>query len=151
MKRFNLFFIAVMLLGGMVMAQPGSGRTHKNVSPETRAAKMTERMTKELSLNDKQAKEVEALNLEFVTQMAANRFEKPAKRDSSCCKKQDKAHKQGKKEKDEMKKMRGNMKEARDAREAKLKNILTQEQFAKYQKENEQREERMRSDKRNNN
>ena len=131
MKRFNLFFIAVLFLSGLAMAQPGSGK-HKNVSPETRAAKMTERMTKELSLNDQQAKEIETVNLEFVTQLSANRVQRTAKE---------------KKEKEEIKKMRGNMKEAREARDTKLKSILTEEQYAKYQKENAQREGKMNSNK----
>lgn len=132
MKRFNVFFMSVLLFAGMAMAQPGSGRMHKDVSLKAHAARMTERMTEQLSLDDKQAKEVEAINLEFVTRMAANRVERPAKADS-CCKKQDKAMKPGKKDEVEMKKTGDGIREIRQSYEAKLKKVLTEEQYVKYQ------------------
>lgn len=141
MKKFNLFLIAVILMGGFAFAQPGPGKHQGNVSPETRAKKMTERMVKELSLNESQAKELQAINLEFVTQMKANAIHRDSKgeRPSDKERKSKQADKKAKTDKAEKSKMRDNMKEAHEARDAKLKKVLTEAQYTQYQKNVEQK------------
>ena len=128
-------------MGGFAFAQPGPGKRQGNVSPETRAEKMTERMVKELSLNESQAKELQAINLEFVTQMKANAIHRGSKgeRPSDKERKSKQADKKAKTDKAEKNKMRDNMKEAHEARDAKLKKVLTEAQYTQYQKNVEQK------------
>lgn len=121
MKRFNLFLIAILLMGGIAMAQGPRRGDRKNVTPEMQAQRMTDRMVKEYSLNEKQAKELQAANLEYTKQMQANR-------------EQAKADKKQKREE---------MKTKRDAREAQLKKILTEDQYTAYQKKQAEREKGM--------
>lgn len=121
MKRFNLFLMAILLMGGVVMAQGSKRGDRKEVTPEVQAQHMTDRMVKEFSLNEKQAKELQAANLEFAKQMQAN-------------KEQAKAEKKQKREE---------MKTMRDARDARLKKILTQDQYTAYQKKQADREKGM--------
>lgn len=121
MKRFNLFLMAILLMGGVVMAQDSRRGDKKDVTPEVRAQRMTDRMVKEYSLNEKQAKELQAANLELVKQMQVN-------------KEQAKAEKRQKRE---------DMKSMRDAREAQLKKILTTDQYTAYQKKQAEREKGM--------
>ncbi|WP_242923696.1 DUF4890 domain-containing protein [Pontibacter liquoris] len=88
-------------------------------SPEERAKLRTEKLTKELGLNNSQAKQLEALNLKQSQEMQALRADhtrgeklSPAQRE------QKKAH--------------------HAAYEASLKDILTKKQYAQYQEKREQ-------------
>lgn len=116
MKKLNVVLVVLMMFGGITMAQPGQGKGHKNVSPEMRAQKMTERMAKELSLDAAQTKQLEVANFELTKQMQANMSEQ----------------KLTKEQKMEMKQQREAIKAARKAHEVELKKILTEEQYAKY-------------------
>ena len=66
MKKISLFLISVMLLSGMAIAQNRPDKNRENLSPEVRAEKMTERMSKELSLNDEQKQQVKEINLVYI-------------------------------------------------------------------------------------
>ena len=49
MKRISFLLAALLMMGGMVMAQ-GPRRGGQDMDPKTRAERMTERMAKEYSL-----------------------------------------------------------------------------------------------------
>ena len=56
MKRIVFFMVTLFLMGGVMMAQ--GPRDGKKMDPKARAEKMTERMAKELSLNDTQKQQL---------------------------------------------------------------------------------------------
>jgi hypothetical protein len=90
-------------------------RKHKMRTPEERATNQTARMTTDLGLNEKQAQEVKAINLEFAKKTAANREASRAEREK--CKAE---------KKDQCDKMRAEKGEA-------MKKVLTPEQYAKFE------------------
>lgn len=137
MKRICLILLSVCMLGGLVMAQKPVKKDA--MTPEARAEKMTTRMVKELSLNNKQAAQIKVLNLELVTRMQAKKVDLKLVRQEIVC---DSCKKVKKEKKAEMKEMRAGMKEAKEAREAELKTILTPEQYSLYQKNMEQRSQK---------
>lgn len=62
MKRISFLIIAIILMGGVAMAQGHRKGGNRKVDPKERAERMTERMVKEYSLNDAQKKELLAAN-----------------------------------------------------------------------------------------
>lgn len=58
--------IALLLMGSMAMAQGHRKGGNREVDPKERAERMTERMAKELSLNDAQKKELLNANMDLV-------------------------------------------------------------------------------------
>ena len=68
MKRISFLLAALLMMGGMVMAQ-GPRRGGQDMDPKTRAERMTERMAKEYSLNETQKKELLEVNMAFVQKM----------------------------------------------------------------------------------
>lgn len=133
MKRINLFLIMV-LLTGLAMAQKPIKK--EVVTPQAQAQKMTRRMEKDLSLSPQQTREVQILNLEFASQMKAVSLDKKELRNKVAC---DSCKKIAQKQKMVTKNMHTEIKENKEAREAKLKTILTKEQYELYQKNMEQR------------
>ena len=71
MKRISFLLAALLMMGGMVMAQ-GPRRGGQDMDPKTRAERMTERMAKEYSLNEDQKQQLQDVNLTWVQKMAAN-------------------------------------------------------------------------------
>lgn len=128
MKKLNLLLIAIFALGSVSMAQEQRGE-RRNMDPEAHATEMTQRMVKQLSLTDDQAKELKAVNLEFTTQMKASRDEmrKGAQEQSAS------------NEKPQMNGMPEKYKAAIDAYEAKIQKILTKEQYEQYLKTKSER------------
>lgn len=163
MKKIIMTLIATLLMGGMVMAQ-SEQRGKKVVEPKERAERMTERMAKEYSLNDKQKAQLLEANL-ILVEKVGNRPMQPRhqrmKQDAGnkecacCCACSQKArHKseasRGNKKnltdaertqrKVEMQKRHEEMKEVSDAYDAQLKKILTKQQYEEYtKKKNEKR------------
>ena len=130
MKKIVLL-LAVVLMSGIAMAQgQGRGGQNGNTDPKARAEQMTERMTKDLSLTDAQKQKVLELNLAQAEQFAANRPEKPA----------DKADRNSAEAKEAREKMRQEREAAATAYDAKLKAILTPEQYAKYTEQKSKRD-----------
>lgn len=58
--------IALLLMGSVTMAQGHRKGGNRKVDPKERAERMTERMAKELSLNDAQKKELLDANKAFI-------------------------------------------------------------------------------------
>ena len=119
MKKIGFLIVALLLTGGMAMAQ--GMRNGKKMDPKERAEKMTERMAKEYSLNEAQKKDLLEANMALTEKMANRAEDKKA-------------------EKEELRK---EMQNNRDAYDAKLKKILTEEQYAAYSKKQAERQKKM--------
>ena len=150
MKRISFLLAALLMMGGMVMAQ-GPRRGGQDMDPKTRAERMTERMAKEYSLNETQKKELLEVNKAFVQKMGERPGRmKPEMRQGkkgqsqatdSCTCKQDR-RKAPRMSKEDREKMRQEMKASRESYEAGLKKIMTKDQYAAYTKKQAEREQR---------
>ena len=101
---YALFFAGFVLLSSLVYAQ------EKHYSPEQKAEKMTEWMKTNLGLSDEQLPKVQALNLEYAKMNAALKSGTNS-------------------QEEKMAQMKKNMEE----KDAKLKTILTADQFKTYE------------------
>ncbi|HPW71523.1 MAG TPA: DUF4890 domain-containing protein [Bacteroides graminisolvens] len=119
MKKIGFLIVALLLTGGMAMAQ--GPRNGKKMDPKERAERMTERMAKEYSLNEAQKKDLLEANMAFTEKMANRAEDKKAEREE----------------------LRKEMQNNRDAYDAKLKKILTEEQYAAYSKNQAERQKKM--------
>ena len=119
MKKIGFLIVALLLTGGMAMAQ--GPRNGKKMDPKERAEKMTERMAKEYSLNEAQKKDLLEANMALTEKMANRAEDKKAEREE----------------------LRKEMQNNRDAYDAKLKKILTEEQYAAYSKKQAERQKKM--------
>lgn len=120
MKKVALLLV-VVLMSGLAMAQQSRGDKQKNMDPKAKAEQRTERMAKSLSLTDAQKQKVLELNIAEAQQLEANRPEKPAKdQQNTEAAKAERQKWQEKKQAD------------KTAYNAKLKTILTPEQYTKY-------------------
>lgn len=61
MKKIGFLIVALLLTGGMAMAQ--GPRNGNKMNPKERAERMTERMAKEYSLNEAQKKDLLEANM----------------------------------------------------------------------------------------
>ncbi len=107
MKKIVLMLALVTGIGYAATAQEAQ-KTRTKVTPEQRAERQAERMKEALQLTEDQKKAIYELNLQSANKMKAY---KKDQRDAN---------------KDQFKKMR-------DEREAKMKSILTPEQYEKHQ------------------
>ena len=119
MKKIGFLIVALLLTGGMAMAQ--GPRNGKKMDPKERAERMTERMAKEYSLNEDQKKDLLEANMALTEKMANRAEDKKAEREE----------------------LRKEMQVNRDAYDAKLKKILTKEQYAAYSKKQAERQKKM--------
>lgn len=116
MKKIGLLMAVLFMAGGLAMAQG----PNRNMDPKKRAAEMTERMVKDYSLTDAQKEKVETLNLDMTEKMS-------------------------KLSDDDRETRRTKMQTIREDYNKKLKEVLTDEQYKKYQKDEEERRQRMRN------
>ena len=125
MKKIFFIMVTLLVTTTMVMAQgkgPKDGKQEK-VDPKVRAERVTERMTKDLSLTDKQKQQVLELNLASFTQKAENKPMPKPKVEGEA---------PAKLTKEQREEMRSEREAERTAYDAKLKFILTPEQYTKY-------------------
>ena len=114
-------FLAVLLVVGLTtFAQEKEGRKEK-LTPEQKVDFQVKRMTKDLDLNEKQAKEVRVLVTKEVTKREAKRAKK----------KEDKAQ--------ERSEMKAEILANQAAMGSDMKKILTAEQYTKWEKNREER------------
>lgn len=166
MKRIVLIWMAALMMGGMAMAQDAR-RSDKKPDPKVHAERMTERMAKEYSLDDAQKKQLLEANLALTEKMGdmpmrrRPDMRKGRRRNASCCCCCDHAdrhhakadrheHRNGRhhqltdeqraQKKEELEKKREEMKAARADYDAKLQKIMTNEQYAAYNKKKDRRE-----------
>ena len=111
MKNQSSFFIVMLLMicSVQVMAQRGQGRS---MDPEQMATRQTERMEKELNLDKEQLELVSEINLKYATKMKEIREANRGDREG----------------------MREGMMAMRDEWGVELKEVLSEEQWAGYQK-----------------
>ena len=131
----------------MTAAMAQDAKSEKKAPKEPTAQEMTDRMAKDLGLDDSQKAKVLALNNEYKDVlrgpgMRRGRGPRPDGQTGATAQQQDQ-QKQQKKERpqmtDEQKaKMKANM-EKRKEYDTKLKQILTEEQYKKFQKQHQRR------------
>ena len=136
MKRISFLLAALLMMGGMVMAQ-GPRRGGQDMDPKTRAERMTERMAKEYSLNEDQKQQLQDVNLTWAQKMAANQGGRS------------KDNKAAKMTKEEREKKMAEMKKSREDYDAQLKKIMTKEQYDSYVKKQAEREKQMKEGRQN--
>jgi len=117
MKRLAFLLVAVLIGTTVAMAQNRGGQ--RQFDPEEMAKRQTEQFKTELELNDTQAEKMEKVLLNSYNEMTALRQEMTGEEDRT--------------------KMREKMTEWRANQQKELKKILTDEQFAKYEKLMEER------------
>ena len=113
----------VLLLASLFVFSVSAQRPDRNskMTPEDRAAKQTEMMNKQLDLTADQQAKIQAINLKYSQQMAAQRSQATEDRQQNM----------------------ENMKTQMEARNAEIKQVLTPEQFEKWQTiRNEMRQNR---------
>ncbi len=122
MKKIIVFAVFMLLLCQISFAQTAATREPKTA--EERAEMVTARLTKALSLNEDQATKVKAIHLE--------RFQKVE------------ALKAKFKEADDKVAARGEAKSAVEEADQKMKEVLTADQFAKYEQQKQDRMQKQR-------
>ncbi|NCC10851.1 MAG: DUF4890 domain-containing protein [Bacteroidia bacterium] len=156
MKKLGFLLVVFVMVGGMALAQ--KPQKAKKMDPKVRVERMTERMAKELSLNDAQKKQLQEANGVLMAQMdschlrpmVGKKGKCPMVRKKGCCQMvacdsiapgKHQRMKVVKRSKEERAKVVETMKSAHQAYEAQLKRILTKEQFEVYTKKKEARQE----------
>lgn len=147
MKKLMMTMVAALMLTATAMAQENNGRREgRNFDPAEMAKAQTERMVQEYGLNEAQKAKLLELNTQYAGKMrmggrggqrGGQRFGGPQGGN------QQGGMQQG--ERPSREQMEARMKEMRENREAynaELKNILTEEQFSKYEEAEKQRMER---------
>lgn len=138
MKRIAFLMFALLMAGTMTMAQGPRRDGQGNRDPKAQAERMTERMAKEYSLNDTQKQQLLEANLEMVKNMGERNRPEPPKEKAK--------EKKGKEKKEAnqltREEVQKKMKESREAYDAKLKKIMTKEQYEAYTKNREERAKR---------
>lgn len=117
MKKFGIALLSFLILSGVSLAQPG------NFNPEDFAKRQTAELKEELSLNADQEKKVYEINLETMKKMGEMRDEMQGGGFEG---------------------MREKMTEVREEQNKKMKKVLTEKQWEKYEKYQEDRRARMR-------
>lgn len=144
MKRIVLIWMIAFLMGGMAMAQRAR-RSDNMPDSKVRAERMTERMAKEYSLNDKQKKQLLEANVVLIEKMedaprrTGMRKGRRAKGGCCCCAKPCKrSEKEGKKNR-QTDEQRAQRKAAHESYNEQLQKIMTSDQYAAYTKKMQDR------------
>lgn len=139
MNKIVFWMVALLIVGGTVMAQ-GGRKGGERMDATTRAERMTERMVKEYSLNNTQKQQLSEANLAWVEKISGSQMGRSAKQ------KDENAPKMSKEERE---KMTAEMKKHREDYEAQLKTILTKDQYDTYAKKQAEREKQMKEGRQN--
>ncbi|MBN1767050.1 MAG: hypothetical protein JXR50_11630 [Prolixibacteraceae bacterium] len=124
MKRTIITSIAILFFSVLAFAQPPGGGQGMQFDPEAMVKRQTDEMVELLNLNADQTEKVQKLN------------EKYQEKQSEMF--------QGMQGGGDFASMREKMETMNKEKAAELKEILTEEQFAKYEKSQEERQQRMR-------
>lgn len=123
MKTFLSVVMTLIVVSSLnlALAQPGGGRGGPNMDPTEMATRQTERMTTALDLNEEQAASIQEINLTYANIMMEAREKRTGDREE----------------------MRATMEGIRTDKDAEIKTVLTEEQYATFVKlQAEQREKR---------
>jgi hypothetical protein len=121
MKKFTLIFAVICLIGMTAMAQDNQNAGRRGrMDPTQMVTRMDEGMAKNITgLTDAQKEKIHSLNTDFVTNMSKNLPQMT----------------QGQRPSDEdMQQMRTKMEESRKAYSTSLKSVLSDSQYAEYEK-----------------
>ena len=122
MKKIGIVIIGLIICISTALAQPRGGQ--RDFNPEDMAKRQTDRLDEVLDLTKDQEEQVYTLNLESGKKMRNLRNENRG----------------------DFENMREKMMEIREEQNKKMKKILTEKQWPKYEKFLEERSERMRND-----
>ena len=128
----KLVMAALLVVGMTTFAQERMGERKEKLTPEQRVNLQVKKLTKDLSLNEKQVQEIKALVAKEAEKREAKRAEMDAKRASGA-----------KPSKEEMKAHKAKVQEDQAAMDANMKKILSADQYAKWVQKREERKEKM--------
>ena len=128
----KLLVAALLVVGMTTFAQEKMGESKEKLTPEQRVNLQVKKMTKDLSLNEKQVQEIKSLVAKEVEKREANRAEMDAKRASGV-----------KPTKEEMQARKAKFQEDQAAMDANMKKILNADQYAKWNQKMQERKEKM--------
>lgn len=130
MKRFMLLLVASLMMSGVTMGQD-QNRNRRQFNPEDMVKRQTEQMVEALDLDADQAMAVLKLNTERMKEQAGMRGQFGRR-----------GHGEGealeRPTEEQMKAMREKMEASQKAYNEEMKKILTEEQYAKYEKMQQQ-------------
>jgi periplasmic protein CpxP/Spy len=125
MKKLSFIVLLMSMTFGVSFAQDDVRASARERTPEARAEMMTQRMEKSLSLSTEQTAKIQEINLEHAKKNTALREKYADNREG----------------------FRSEMLASHKEREAAYKNVLTNEQFAQYEKAREERMKQWKSHK----
>lgn len=132
MKKVILAVLLVVGMTAFAQGKKGKFQDREKLAPEQKVEKQVEKMTTDLSLNDKQAAQIKALLTKESVERESKRAEMQAKRAEGT-----------KPSQEERAAMKEKMDEKINDHKAEMKKILTADQYAKWEKNMEQRKEKM--------
>lgn len=124
--------IAALLIGVTSFAQEKTGQ--KQLTPEQRTEKRLEHLKKDLQLNSKQEKQVKQALLDQETRVAALKANKKERKEDQKLTVQEKLA------------LKSKVNKEQETMDAKLKTILTPEQFKKWEAGKDERKEKMKNE-----
>jgi len=128
----KLLVAALLVVGMTTFAQEKEKEQKAPMTPEQKVESQVKRMTKDLTLNEKQVQEIRVLVAKEVEKREANRAEMEDKKASGV-----------KATKEEKQAREARAKEEEAAMDANMKRILTPEQYAKWLQKMQERKEKM--------
>jgi Spy/CpxP family protein refolding chaperone len=128
----KLLVAALLVVGMTTFAQEQVKEQKAQLTPEQRVESQVRRMTKDLTLNEKQVQDVRAIVAKEVSKREENKAEMEARKAAGT-----------KPSKEEMKARKAKFQEDEVAMDANMKKILTPEQYAKWNQKIQERKEKM--------
>lgn len=130
----KVFLVALLVVGITTFAQGKRGNREEGekISPEQRVEKQTERMTKELGLNETQAKQVKELLNKGVAERNSKKEEFKERKEAGT-----------KPTPEEREAMKAKMGEKQKEMKSEMKKILTSDQYIKWEEKMTERKEKM--------
>ena len=128
----KLLVAALLVVGMTTFAQEKMEEHKQQLTPEQKVNIQVKKMTKELNLTEKQAQEIRVVVASEVEKREANKAEMQAIKASGV-----------KPTKEEMKARKAKLQEDKAEMDAKMKNILTPEQYALWLQKLEERKQKM--------
>ena len=131
----KLLVAALLVVGMTTFAQEEVKQVKEQkeqMTPEQKVESQVKRMTKDLSLNEKQVQDIRALVAKEVSKREANKAEMEARKASG-----------NKPSKEEMQARKAKSQEDELAMDANMKKILNPEQYAKWSQKMQERKEKM--------
>lgn len=128
----KLLVAALLVVGMTTFAQEKMEEQKQQLTPEQKVNIQVKKMTKELNLTEKQVQEIRVVVASEVEKREANKAEMQAIKASGV-----------KPSKEEMKARKAKLEEDKAEMDAKMKNILTPEQYALWLQKLEERKQKM--------